>query len=641
MHHGPITNVDESSCMAGWQIAAAFACGTPGVVLGLLLVVRRQLVVGCLLVAVGILPLALLSANTAVPDPGGSGPPGLGLFLAVVVVSAWVWFYIPPALLAAYFPDGRIGSGWWWLPAGWVVFVVVFHVAVALDPESYGTGAGQIHGEPPGSAPGWLTQTIGFAALLMLLGLLVGSVARVIIRYRRGSALVRQQIKWFGLSAILIPSVLVTTWIAYLLTDVADVVVVVGLLIVFLSIPVSVAIAVLRHDLYDIDRLVSRTLAYTLLTGGLAILFAAITVTMGLVVGQGSRPAVALGTLACAVAFGLLRRRVQAVVDARFDRGRRDTLAEIARFVDSVRDGTAEPEDVESSLRLALRDPTLVVAYQLASDSQSPWRTGNGEPVSRPTGQVLDVTVGGRLLGCIAYAEAARRPYLLKEALREAHLPLELAHSRIELRHALAETQASRSRLVEAGDAERRRLERDLHDGAQQRLVAIGMALRLAQQRADSADPMQEVLARAVRDLQDALGELRRLAGGVRPRGLDEGLPSALRSLVRSSPIPVEMHVTPDSLPEALATTAYYVAAEALTNALKHAQPRSVVIEVARDDGYVRVAIIDDGCGGAVVTPGCGLAGLLDRVAATGGGLVVDSEIGAGTKVEARLPCES
>jgi len=181
----------------------------------------------------------------------------------------------------------------------------------------------------------------------------------------------------------------------------------------------------------------------------------------------------------------------------------------------------------------------------------------------------------------------------------------------------------------------------DLHDGAQQRLVAIGMSLRLAQQRADPADPMQEVLAGAVGDLQEAVAELRRLAGGVRPRGLDEGLPAAIRGLVRGSPVPVEVQVTADPVPDAVATTAYYVAAEALANALKHGQAGSAVIDVRHRNGDLRVVVSDDGRGGAAVRPGSGLAGLRDRVAAIGGELTVESSPGAGTRVEARLPCGS
>jgi signal transduction histidine kinase len=259
----------------------------------------------------------------------------------------------------------------------------------------------------------------------------------------------------------------------------------------------------------------------------------------------------------------------------------------------------------------------------------------------RPDMQVIDVATRGRLLGSVRYRTSAQRPLLLRAVLREAHLPLELARSRLELRRALAEVEESRTRLVKAGDAERRRIERDLHDGAQQHLVAIGMSLRLAQQRVPSSDPVHPVLVRAIHELQEAISELRRLAGGVRPRGLDEGLHSAIRGLVRASPTPITVNVTTGPLAEELSTTAYYVAAEAVTNALKHAEPNSVHIEVTRVDGVVRVLVADDGRGGAEVVAGGGLAGLRDRVLANGGQLLVRSRPDHGTEIEAQLPCAS
>ncbi len=624
--------------MSSWQFVAACAVGAPGLVLGVLLAWRRQWVVGALLLALGLLPFSLLAPDA---NLAGLPPHGLGLVLAVASVAGWVWLYLPPALLAAYLPDGRTGRGWWVLPAGWLVFLVSFHAAVALDPATYGRGPDQIRGSPPAGVPPWFNEVLGVGSLLLLLALLVGSAVRLVVRFRRGSTHVRRQLKWFVLSMLLLPAVLVVTWVAYLLTDVAGVVVVVGLLLVYLTVPVAVAIGVLRHDLLDVDALVSRAVAYLLLTGGLVGVFAALTVGLGVMLGRGSELGAALATLACAVVFGLLRRRVQWLVDARFDTARHDALAGLDLFLDDLRVGRRDPEHIESALRAALRDPALTVVYWLGPDAQAPWLRGDGTAAARPSGQALDVAVAGRLIGCVGYDAAGGRPRLLREALRRAHLPLELTRSRIALRHALSETQASRARLVEATDAERRRLERDLHDGAQQRLVAIGMSLRLAHEVADPSDPMRAVLDSAVQDLQAAVSELRALAGGVRPRGLDEGLPAAVRGLVLASPVPVDARVTAEPMPEPVATTAYYVAAEALTNALKHAGARSVAIDVALDEGELIIRVSDDGCGGATVSAGSGLAGLGDRVAATGGVLHVDSCPGAGTRVEARLPCGS
>jgi len=145
----------------------------------------------------------------------------------------------------------------------------------------------------------------------------------------------------------------------------------------------------------------------------------------------------------------------------------------------------------------------------------------------------------------------------------------------------------------------------------------------------------------AVAELQEAVAELRRISQGVRPSGLDDGLPAALRTLVRASPVPIELRVTTEQVQDAVAATAYYVAAEAVANALKHASSRHVVIEITREAAMLQVRVSDDGRGGARIVPGRGLGGLADRVAANGGTLHVDSTPGAGTTVRALLPCAS
>lgn len=623
--------------MSGWEVALAVGAGAPGVLLGVLVLARGPRVVGALLVLLGLLPLTLLAPDA---QTGGPAPHGLALIVAVMSAAGWVWLYVPPALLAVYVPDGRLGRGWWVLPAGWVVFLLAFHAAVALDPRSYGSPPERIPGSPPVDVPGWINGLLGVGSLALLLALLAGSAAHVVVRFRRGNEVVRRQLKWFLLSISLLPAVLVAAWGAYLLTDVADVVVVVGLLLVYVSLPISVAIGILRHELFDIDTLLSRAFGYIALSGVLVAVFAVVTVLVGAVVGSGSDVTIAVATLVAAVLFGLLRRRVQRMVDVRFDRGRHDVLSRLDRFLDELRDGRAEPEQIEEALRQALHDPALRVLYRMSSE-ESAWYSGDGSPSPEPDRHGGEVAADGRLLVRVVSNGAAGRPQLLREVLRRARPALELAQSRLALRQALAETNASRARLVEAIDAERRRLERDLHDGAQQRLVGIGMSLQLAQAQTPVEDPMRQVLGAAVADLKQAVVELRRLAGGVRPRSLDEGLPAAIRSLVRTSPIPVRVQVTPDPVSAPVATTAYYVAAEAFANALKHADPTTVTIDIDREGGSLRVIVSDDGCGGAAEHPGSGLSGLRDRVAALGGELTVDSALGIGTRVEARLPCGS
>jgi PAS domain S-box-containing protein len=211
------------------------------------------------------------------------------------------------------------------------------------------------------------------------------------------------------------------------------------------------------------------------------------------------------------------------------------------------------------------------------------------------------------------------------------------------LHDSLVEVRASRVRIVEAADAERRRVERDLHDGAQQRLVTLAMSLRIARARLGSdADPgalamLEEISA----ELQLALAELRDLARGIHPAVLTEqGLTHALESLVLRSPLPARiLECPPDRLHPAIETGVYYVVAEALTNAIKHAEASAATVSVRVQAGSVAVEVRDDGKGGATIGGGSGLRGLADRVAALDGRLALDSPDDRGTVLRAELPC--
>ena len=211
-----------------------------------------------------------------------------------------------------------------------------------------------------------------------------------------------------------------------------------------------------------------------------------------------------------------------------------------------------------------------------------------------------------------------------------------------ELRAKVEELRASRARIVEAGYAERRRVERDLHDGAQQRLVALTMSLRLVRSKLDS-DPAgaAELLDEALGELGEATVELRELARGIHPAVLtDRGLGAALAGLADRSPVPVEIAETPaERLPTGVESATYFVIAEALTNVARYAKADGATVRVARRNGAVEIEVADDGVGGADPAAGSGLRGLEDRVAALDGELAIESPRGGGTRVRARIPC--
>jgi PAS domain S-box-containing protein len=288
----------------------------------------------------------------------------------------------------------------------------------------------------------------------------------------------------------------------------------------------------------------------------------------------------------------------------------------------------AAPHKREESEELFAR----VLAGESINDYETERLNKDGRlvPVSIAAAPVRDGS--GRIVGnMVAYTDISER---------KAH-EAEVHRLNAELHIKLEELAASRARIVNAGDVERRRLERNLHDGAQQRLVALSLTLRLAQAKLDS-DPAgaRGMLAAAAEELTLALAELRELARGLHPAVLsDRGLRPAVEMLAGRAPIPVEIEDVPDErLPEPVEAAAYYLIAEALTNVAKYAEASSVRVRVAASDGSVVVEVADDGAGGADAAAGSGLRGLADRVEAVGGRLRVTSPPGRGTVVTAELP---
>lgn len=326
-----------------------------------------------------------------------------------------------------------------------------------------------------------------------------------------------------------------------------------------------------------------------------------------------------------AVAIGLVRYRLTraAVTDA---------MVEIGEA--SLDEGFVE------ALRRAVRDPNLELWTRRGDD----WVDADGEvrslPRDRPERTFTILERDGAAVAALVYdATLDTQPELL--ATLRAATVLALDHDRLqrELREQLAEVQRSRERIVTAGDVQRRRLERHLHDGAQQRLVAASLLLRRAQ-RCDDDIRMRRLLSDCAAELDASLTELRRVARGVYPPVLAErGLTVALNSMAERAPIPVRVD---DHLPgrpaDRIALAAYLIASESVTNAAKHAGASGVVIDLDVAGGNLRMSVRDDGGGGATMVPGGGLDGLLDRAAALGGTLTVDSPPGVGTTVVVTLP---
>ena len=342
---------------------------------------------------------------------------------------------------------------------------------------------------------------------------------------------------------------------------------------------------------------------------------------------------VALAVVPFAFLGGLLRSRV---VQARA----------VTRLVAQLGDERDRRRALRDMLAEALGDPTLTLAYWLPERGE--YVDGEGRPVQLPEGDSSRSYTpverhGERIAAVVHDASLAEEPELVHAAGAAASLALENERLDAELHAKLEELRASRARIVTSGDEARRRIERDLHDGAQQRLVSLALTLRLARSRLnEEPERTLEMLEHAGQELDVALGELRELARGIHPAVLSErGLDAALRGLAHRAPVPVELAETvDDGLPKSVEAAAYFVVAEAITNVAKYADASHATVSVQRQNGTVVVEVADDGVGGADPGKGSGLRGLADRISALDGRLEVTSERGRGNTVRATIPCE-
>jgi signal transduction histidine kinase len=536
-------------------------------------------------------------------------------------------------------PDGRLPN------RRWRAVIWLASVGLVLTIAGWSLGSGQDEDFPSGRNP--------FAVDALPTGVLFGIGVGLMIaaqfaaswllvrRFRRSDGVERQQLKCFALAAVIAVVLLPSAIALWFVTSLAAVLVALALTML----PVAACISIMRYRLYEIDVLINRTLVYGALSLALGAVFAATIVLLGTLVGRGSGWATAAATLVVAVAFRPLRARVQDAVDRRFNRARYTALRRMTEFLEHLRAGRAAPEEVEGVLREVLSDPRLELLLFVPESELYVDARGLPVPHCPNDGRArIPIERGRRPLGVVLHKPASQEdPTLLRKVLEAAGLAIEIARLRVELRRQLAEVEASRARIVTAANEERRRIERDLHDGAQQRLVSIGLALRHAQHELTAASPQRasETLEGAVAEVEVAIEELRELARGLPPAQLDAGLEPAFHELARRAPVPVQVNTCKERFERGVEAAAYFIGCEGLTNAVKHAQATRIVLSAARENGKVIVSVADDGVGGAVPADGSGLSGLSDRVAALGGTLRVESERGAGTVLVAELPCGS
>ncbi|HYG72312.1 MAG TPA: histidine kinase [Actinomycetota bacterium] len=581
-------------------------------------------------------------------------------------------FWAPPVVamgtsLLLRFPDGRLPSPGWRhvervaAAATLVVIVLVWIAVPDLVDVGYPNLANPLYLESIAS----FTEN-GLIALAVIPVAIVASAVALVRRFRGSTGVERLQMKWLVAAGAIVAVAYFLAMVAsldqpWLTADTAGWAYAIQTVstVSFVLIPIAVGVAVLRYRLYGIDVVINKAFVYGSLAAFITAAYAGIVVGIGALVGDERSEALSiLATVVVAIAFQPVRERVQRVAN-RLVYGTRATPYDVLSHLSARMTGSFETEDVLPRLARVLVQGTgaarvevwLRVGGHLRLAAASPHAEGETTEVIGVTDDSLPAIPGatatvavrdeGELLGALAVRKAAGDALtpperdLIDDVARQAALLLRNVRLVEELR-------ASRERIVAAQDDERRRLERDVHDGAQQQLVTLSQATRAARSGLGGDPPpaLADLLDRAIAESEHALVELRELARGIHPRILTErGLPAALRSLAERSPVPVTVEATEDArLPEAIEPTAYFAVSEALQNVAKYANASKAVVSTSRGDGTFLVRVADDGGGGADPSKGSGLRGLVDRIDAVGGRLEVDSPPGAGTRLTVTLP---
>ena len=581
---------------------------------------------------------------------------------------AWLFGIGLVAFVLLLFPTGALPSRRWrpvaWAAAaglaGWVLGNALAPVIFSADshpanPFGIGGVAGKV----------FLVLAGGGAALTALSG--VAAIVSLVFRYRRARMAERAQLKWlvFAAGLIVVADLVSIGAPSQLQNAVAS-----GAIA---AVPVAIGVAIFRYHLYDIDLVINKTLVYGSLAVFITGVYVAIVVGIGALLQHGTRPSLGLSILATAVvavAFQPVRERVRRLAN-RLVYGKRATPYEaLSMFADQI--GAAMPaEDLLPQLARVLAGATGAARAQVwladgdrlrleaafpADDQGEPGRRRavialppRGLPAFPGVTMAFEVSHAQERLGALTLT---KRPgegltpvegRLVAQLAAQAGLVLRNAGLTEVLKERMAELRASRKRIVEAADRERRRLERNIHDGAQQQLVALSVMARLAETTVDSdKEGARAMVAQAQADAVDALENLRDLARGIYPPLLaDQGLAAALEAQARKSPIPVTTEA--DRLgrfPQEAEAAVYFCALEALQNIAKYAAASRATVRLAASAGALEFSVTDDGIGfdPGSAGYGTGLQGMADRMSALGGDLQVQSQPGHGTTVTGRLP---
>ena len=658
--------------------------------LGALIVRRAGNPIGWMLlglaVTLSVMTLTSAWAVLGVRHPGTLPAPRLMGLLAE-------WCFVPVlsglAFLFLLYPTGRLPSRRWRpFAAAGLALTGLTLIGVLVHPRQMALPA-------PGGISLFLPNPLGIRSLgpvlsRVLIGTLAGAsavfvfimggaIVALVVRYRSGSRETRQQIKWImliGLAVVVFQAMaLVALGVNHGRSSLAVTIAYTVIPVIALfGTPAVITLAILKHGLYQIDVIISRAVQYGLLSAVLTGVYVAIVIGIGTLAGYsggGSGLSVA-AAVAVALLFQPVRQRAQRIANRLVYGERASPYQVLADFAEDMA-GQLDPG-------LALDRMAAVLAGATGAERVGVWVRVGGElrpqvtwppeaagpaapvllpaaggpgsgglPDLGPASRAVAVRHSGELLGALTVlkprneAVTAAEDKLLSQLASQAGLVLRNARLTAELRATIDDLRASRRRLVQAQDAERQRIERNLHDGAQQQLIALRIQLGLLDAVADDPAGVREAAGQLTAGLSAALDDLRALARGIYPPLLaDQGLAAAVAAQARRAALPVRVDANGvGRYPRDSEAAVYFCILEALQNTAKYAGASTASVALAAPGGHLEFTVTDDGTGFDVATAarhGTGLQGMTDRIAAVGGTLRIDSAPGQGTAITGRLP---
>ena len=594
-------------------------------------------------------------------------------------MAEWVFFLFVAALACTLllFPTGTLPSRHWrpvavlnFMATGLLMigFILVPR-PVALPAPCGSTLSYQNPFSIPAVGRALSTVPIGnFNSLTLILGT---AALSLVLRYRAGGGELRRQINWVALVGVALATVQLVAIVAIVAdhgkqSPIAGMAYAASAFIGLLGMPAAITVGILKYRLFDIDVIISRAVVYGLLSAAFTSVYVGIVVGIGTFAGHRGGPVLTVAAAVCiAVLFQPLRHRFQrfanhlvygeratpyqALSDFAEDMaGQLDFADAVDRMV-SVLAGATGADRAEAWSRVGgqLR-PVAVWPRGSVPPRAVPLGPGGGLPPFESASRAVAVRHSGELLGALSLRKPPNEPLtgaedkLLQHLASQAGLVLRNVQLTADLRATIEELRASRRRLVEAQDAERRKIERNLHDGAQQQLIALKIQLGLLEDSAEDPGVVRQIMPLLKDGLRAALDDLRDLARGIYPPLLaDQGLIPALQAQARKASMPVQIEA--DGIgryPQDTEATVYFCTLEALQNIAKYAGSARATVRLSCSDGSLQFTITDDGAGFDTATTqnGTGLQGMADRLAALGGALDVRSQPGHGTTLSGKLP---